>query len=365
MYSRKLSKKQIERFVGQQYVNSLPATLRESVLKDSRFSDRFGFAVQSVTRLRGDEVSHENISNYLQSVVNGLEPPDLKNIKGEDLRAEGSFLQDGSAEIRIGKNQFRFEAASLLSNSKERRIDAFNVLLQQNIVPKSTEDHWQKRISESGLSFNEYADFLSTIENSIENVLRKIDYDIASRGAIDFNSVLPKETSTFYALIGTPGKHTTLEDFSANVLYPRREELLQRNLASGLSIIGASWLHPDDKLIDLLVESEEGALKTALRNVCETARDPFTQIFILDICTRKIPDDDAYIGIGETALKILCEPDNAMAFLNFTIALPVVTSELKKVELLRAHPLFYQRLAEWTWAGLVARQIIKFRIRPA
>lgn len=357
---QKPSKKQIEKFVGQQYINSLPAILRESVLKDSRFADRFGFAMQSVTRLRGDDVTHGNISKYLHSVANELETPDLKNIKGENLGAAGSLLQDGSAEIRIGKNQFRFAAAALLSTSKEKRIEVSKRLLQQNTVPKSTEDQWQARIFESELSFNEYTDFLSAIENSIENVLGKIDYDIEKRRGIDFSSILPKEASTFYALIGNPGKHTTLEDFSANVLFPRRKELLQRDLSAGLSTIGPSWLHPDEKLIELLGEYEEGALKTALRDVCQTGRDPFALIFILDICRRKIPDDDDYIGIGETALNILCEPDKAKTFLDFTIALPVVTSELKKTGLLRPHPLFYQRLAAWTWAGLVARQLSNF-----
>jgi hypothetical protein len=316
--------------------------------------------VQSVTRLRGDEVTHENISKYLHSVANELETPDLKNIKGENLGAEGSLLQDGSAEIRIGKNQFRFAAAALLSTSKEKRIEVFKLLLQQNTVPKSTENQWQTRIYESELPFNEYTDLLSAIENSIENVLGKIDYDIEKRRGIDFSFILPKESSTFYALIGHPGKHTTLEDFSANVLFPRRKELLQRDLSAGLSTIGPSWLHPDEKLINFLGEYEEEVLKTALRNVCQSRRDPFTLVFILDICRRKISDDDAYIGIGETAINILCEPDKATTFLDFTIALPIVASELKKADLLRAQPLFYQRLAAWSWAGLVARQLSNF-----
>jgi len=360
MLTKKISKTQIEKFVGQQFINSLPTILKKSVLKDIEFADRYGFAVQGVARLRGDEVSHENISKYLQLVANELETPDLKNSKGENLGAEGSLLHDGSAEIRIGKNQFRFEAAALLSDSKEKRIEVFNMLLQQNTVPKSTEDHWQKRIVEPDLSFNEYTDFLNAIENSIENVLRKIDYDIANRGKIVFNSFVPNEATTFYALIGNSENHSTLEEFSTNALFSRRKELLKRDLSSGLSSIGPSWLHPDEDLIDLLDDYEEEALKTALRNALQIGRDPFTLIFILDICRRKIPDNKAYIDIGETALKILCEPDMPTIFLDFTMALPVVLSELKKTGLLRTQPLFYQRLAAWTWAGFVARQLSKF-----
>lgn len=361
---RSITLKEAKDIVVNNYIDKMSPSLRNSMLNDVNFKNRFGGNLISVMNFSNNTVPQNNALKFIEAVINGSELPKLIDIYGKDVNSNGIIHSDGSIEITIDKFTYTLHAAALLGGTKKIRNDTLNYLFTTFKVSKSMEQKWRKRVRKSPLSIDEYADLVGYIENRAEYIIKRIVNDIFQQNRIDFNTLIPEQESTFYDLLGDPKIKRDFNKYKDTVLYHQRKILINRCVKSdfekSIELIGPSWIVPDENVIKLMLKQNEELLKNALYDASCYCCDPFTLIFILEICSKKVAGDPAYIKIGKGVLQKLNNADKNNIIQDFGIILPVVINKLTETRILAGQPLYFRRLAAWTWAGLISRHLSRY-----
>lgn len=347
----------INKLVIMALVEKLPESLRNAVLEDDDFCRKFGWEKGQIIKFGDHRILQNQIFELLKSVILARKPPELKNVKGEKIEAKTSHREDGNIKIEIGNNFFTFEATDLICVGKEKRYSGFKLLMDKYTIPITAQEHWCKKILKSPISGNEYFKFLSILYESPENVLAKIGKDFEN-GEMEIKRFLPKDEITLTTLLGQPANKSEFQGFAENSLSNYLQPLAQRiGLRRAVSLIGPICVLPENNIIKMFCGFNAEELQHELDEAVINYKDPFTLSLVLDICRHKFSDDSSFIKIGHQAIcnLLACEKNNVIA--DFAIALVIVLYGFQNSNLFQEKPFYFRKLAAWTWAGFVSREI--------
>lgn len=348
---------EINKLVVMNLAEELPESLRNAVLEDDAFCQEFGWKRASIIKFGQHRIIQNHFFEFLRAVVLKIELPELKNVQGEKVEANASTRPDGNIKIEIGNYFFTFEATDLICMEKDQRDSGFKSLMGKYTIPLNEQEYWSKRLLESPLSWSEYFKFLSLLYESPESVLAEIGEDF-KRGEMEIKRFLPKNEITLTTLLGQPAVEMGFQAFAENYLSNHLQSLVQRiGLRRAIALIGPICILPESNIIKLFCNFNAEELQHELNEVVINYKDPFTLSLVLDICRHKFPDDPSFIKIGHQAMCNLLECEKNKVITDFAIALTIVLYGFQNSKLFQDKPLYFRRLAAWTWAGLVSREL--------
>lgn len=343
------------------FCERLAPSVRQAVFRNPNFQKTLGEATENVVKLGNVTFNRKTIFDLFRRFPSQQQQATIEDVGGGHHSIAVAIDQNGDATIGLQDLTFRFEASGLLSFRSKTRVEAASHFLKRHTLLHSAVRAWKAKVRSKPLDDDEYVEFFRYADTSLERVHANVHERIERSGRIDFSALIPETTETFDHLLGSSLQSSGLVKFSKGSLFAQRKALLERDLEKGLGWIGASSIVRDAKILSTISRLDEAKLLSALRNVIRY-RDPFTLAFVLDVCAVKLGSGKGFVGLGSQALHELIEVDFAQAqsFRDYVVALPACLVALSKTPSFRSLPLYYRRLAGWSWAGLITRHLGEF-----
>ncbi len=343
----------------------LPPTVRDSILADKSFCEKYDIKTRPVLNIGNSGISMDRdvFVGGIKKVLSDKQPFKICDALDRELILESTE----SGNMRLSSNEN--EISALLpdfyqfSPGKESRISCFERDLSETYLSSLHVKKWKDILDERALNSEELDVFNSDFQNSPVSMGEQIRSSVLNnKGAIP--DLVPQSKNYYENLIGVFDGSDSIQNFAINVLKPHFEELVNWDLGEGISY---ALLTSSHSVIPALIDInsyEQSEIIQLFENL-ENSGDVISLIGGVEIGVRlvetqpeiepyliklieKLRDDDL-----ECASKGIC--------LYSTIVV-LVDGELSRLKLFFDKPPFYRRLASFTHAALVHRQLVSLNI---
>lgn len=349
--------------IAQIALRQVPPMIRETLLEDVGFREKYGLAYDAVISFNNSSISFKRskLYNAARKCLSGVLKLDLSDNQGQkwDLKVISKEEDIPSLELSSGKQYLILPYLAVLSPDKNIRLRYLNEVVSDVNLPRSTQEEWQSVLSERPLKDDEVDAFYQDYHDTpVEQA--KFIYSNIVEGKITVSSLIPTSRRYFERLIGVFDGSSSIYDYAANRGRALFEQLSMWRLYDGFLFSLLLSSHPAliaeinvDQLnsqalvcaFDFLEKhgdriSQLGAIEVGLRVV--SLRPEIEPVLISLI--RQIRDDD--IEGSDSGFKLI----SAL----FTL----VDGELSRIRMFTSEPPFYRRLAALSQAALISRQLL-------
>ena len=345
----------------------VPPLMRNDLLDDPDFRQDFGLITEASINFNDSRVSMQRtaIFDAVRQVLAGDSEVDV-----EDKNGRAWELRDKAHEGQLPKLVIFFEDQkvelpdfSVLSPDAEIRLRSLDRATSDVNLPPSTKESWSEILAKRALSDEEVELFHRDIRDTPIHLIQSILSD-KRYGNSTPSMLVPNSRTYFERLIGTYDGSTTIRDYSVNA----GKQLFQ---------LLSTWKPYEGFLLSVLLSAHSSL--TAAINVERLGQHDLVRAFEY---IRNHGDILSKLGAIEIGLRILPEhpdlesvlihiveqvrdddvndPKSGFKLLEALIIL--ADGELARVRLLCTEPPFYRRLASFTQAGLIYRQLVRVGI---
>jgi len=346
-----------------------PPLIRRTLLEDIDVQDEFCFASEAVLTFQQPHVQfkraqlfdaiREYFVSYVKQEVEDVSgmPWELSSEKGKENKQQVLCLSRDGHKIILQAN------ISLLSSDKVERIHALEVACESVNLPKVDRDAWHNVFSDTLCSDRMYDNVLQDLRETPSHFITCVR-QMLSTGEIDVTALVPQSERYFERLIGKYDGSQTIMEYSSGSIReffkqlsfkePHRSFLFSLLLSAHSSI--SAEVHTahicKDRLIELYdyigkhgdIVSKIGAIEIGLHILSDT---PEIESILLKLI-RQIRDDDT--------------EETSSQFKLLASLFVFVDGVLSETKLFSKEPPFYRRLASFSQASLIHRQVLSLRI---
>lgn len=341
----------------------VPPLMRNDLLDDPDFRQDFGLATEALINFNDSGVSIQRsaIFDAVRQVLAGESEVDVedKSARAWKLRDKAHKGQLPKLVIFFADQKVELPDFSVLSPKAEIRLHSLDRATSDVNLPPSTEESWREILANRALSDEEVEPFHRDIRDTPIHLIKSILSD-TRYGNSTPSMLVPNSRIYFERLIGAYDGSATIIDYAAgagkqffqqlSIWKPYEGFLLSLLLSAHFSfstVINVDKLGKRDldrafeyvkKHGDML--SKLGAIEIGLRILPEYPDLESVLIHLVE----QIRDDD--VNDPNSGFKLL----EALTIL--------ADGELARVRLLFTEPPFYRRLASFTQAALIFRQLV-------
>ena len=352
--------------VAQLALNSIPPSLREVLIRDSRMRESYDIKTDTVLSV-GESEFAAKVSQIVRGVSRAFEgDPEatVKDLEGNDWSIEWSASDEHPTLVFVdGGRHLGMHAWLTLSPNRGTRLSCLEALAADAGLSRDACAAWRHILEERRLKGEEVPDFLSDLLDTAHVQEELLASGIRTRG-LDSRSAAPRSRRYFERLVGLRGESASIEAHSAAGARERLAEL-------------AAWRPREGFLQSLYMASHAGL--TAQIPVDSMSREELVQA--LDFILHK-GDRVSQLGAIEVGLRVsasmpevnptvkklvsLIRSDDTTrpgsGFRTYSLLYMLVFGELSIKQQLADDPPFYRRLAASAQAGLIQRQMVAERI---
>lgn len=328
-------------------LQSLPATVRTSLLFDESFAAKFDFTPRFSLPLGiAGPVDTHSLNDALRAAVAGRKTALLIPEGGKPFRVKLGLNKGGKITVRFRKNGFTFSDADLLSSDTQVRSRALKRVFAAKPLMPAEEDAWRAIARERAFTDHEFLLLLTALEATPEALYRRVQMP----GPLDIGSILPDEPQYFDRLLAPPNGAPDLRGFIDGGLIKNRRQGIKRHRKAILRRLAYAALWQPLIPFELL----SATIKPSDVEPLLSAADPFSLLFAFELCCKFLQTNEAFFRFGSQLLEKLFDPtaSTRRCYVFSAIALMTVAN-LRQAAKLPDTTLFWTRLAALTHAGVV------------
>lgn len=345
-------------------LNSMPVSIRNSLLSDSDFCSKYGISqkvqitINSLGLTIDRSIFYDSIRQLYSTQVKSLA---LKDISGTEWELKFTIKDDTrNVVISQGDKEFILPDYSALSIDPVERSMGIQRIINDYNFSKQFQVKWLGIVAKGPVT-NEELDVLhKDIQESPVWFSERLKSDMVS-GITYLSELFPNSDHYYKQLVGEYSNNDNIIDFAQNVAFEQIKHLISWNSYEGLLLAlvmsSYSWNLPK-KIIEIINEEELIRVFQWL----QLDGDLISKVGAIEI---GLSIFDKYPKI-EPLIKSLIEqlrdddpnnPDSRFRLLSALIVL--AEGEVCRTMVLRGSPPFWRRLATIAHASLIERAVIK------
>lgn len=349
--------------IAQATLGLLPPLIIETLVEDAAFREDYGLTSDAIISFVdfGVYIQRSELYNAVRKHLSGISKVELldKHDQKWELKNMDEERDVPRLELSSDKQCIVLPNFAELSPDSTIRFRYLDEVVSSVNLPSSTRDEWRNVFSKRSLSDDEVDAFWSDYRDTPIEQAKCIRSEI-KKGQINLSSMVPPSRRYFERLIGIFDGSDSISDYAAGSGRTFFEQL-------------SSWRPYDGFLFSLLLSSHFSL--TAEINVHQLGKEEIVHAFeFLD----KHGDIISQFGAVEVGLRVLVlrpeiEPilfrlitrlcDEAInaqdsGFKLISALFIVVDGELSRLRLFIEEPSFYRRLAAFSQAALIYRQVV-------
>lgn len=333
-------------------IDPMPASVRGEFVIDEDFCAKFAIKPEFWFPLDADySVETSSLHNALRAAIAGRKAANLVLRGGTRLRIKLARKAD-NARLILGKKEFEFSNADLLSADNAIRVKAFKRIISRQPLLADEEDKRLSLVQKRALKDREYVDLMTDFAATPEAFGKEFD----KPRNFDSDDLMPDVPEYYVRLVGALDNSETLDAFAfiQCSLATARKELIQRHPKAALRRIGftALWqpLIPFDLLKSLKLNDVASLLE---------ASDPFSLLFGFELCRAQLSTDAGFSDLGKRFLdKLLVDAKASDARCNLFSSCAMISAvKIRSKARAPNASLFWIRLAALAHAGVLTNAL--------
>jgi hypothetical protein len=350
-----LTPEELSRFRVAFALRRMGQELQSDVLMDGTVAEQAGITVSTPINLPEDVVlDRNNLFSAFQKAADGEPIPDIVDLDGikRDIKID---VQNDMAFATYGTHRVAFPQAALLSAKLGRRLQILSAILKNNTLTRHAREELQSLVSKPDYSHAEFFAARKILVGAPESFATTLR-EVANKGTLSKNDLLPAETSHWENLTATRRTAEVLADFIKHELSDERALRIAENPKDAVDVISLTFGGPELVPLGAMRAINPDDLLAGLKHLLQFP-DPLALAGAFDICADMAAADTRFVGVGDEILDRLLEDPARLRneLTTFAAALIIATAYLAEHETLRKQPVFWRRLAAASHASLVTR----------
>ncbi|EBX4816686.1 hypothetical protein DRY87_23960, partial [Salmonella enterica subsp. enterica serovar Newport] len=336
-----------------------PPVIRDALLSDKVFRDRFGFQVdvQMMFEGTGIKVSRAALFSAIREAVNRNPGPlTIQDAGGLNWTVEVSDPLSATIRLKQANRSLSLPAFWMLIDDPELRLSNLDRTASELNLPGEMVRNWKQRLTLKPLSDEEVDGLFTDLKHLPLHVMSRISAEIVD-GASSFESLAPRSSTYFTRLAGQVDQASSLETFVKIHARKHFQQLIEWNPQQGLGLaLLLSW-HSSIAAAIEVGNISDGDLEGAFEEVCEKG-DVVSQVGAIELGLSVLDRRPALATPVEQMIRQLRDddPESLKSRFRLLSALGVlVEGEISRTGVLRGNPPFWRRLAAFAQASLVER----------
>lgn len=344
--------------IFKRYYHLLPYYLQKLLLAYPGLPILFDFEnwMHEVTVINGCSIHAKSLFDAFSCIANNKQPSALQGESG-DVEAMLCF-DDGYAMVNSNGQCIGYADVGLLCDDFEKRQLAWKKANADYTLTRKDYDEWNEKISKAALGYDDFYQLKAIFDNSPQVQANRTE---ALQLFYDFVEILPLSKKTFTALLGK-AEYSKEQPYSGiSPIWRDIPALALGDIYNWLLAIGPSYLMRNTDIISFALGLDRAKLCEAITRIVTERHDPCTLLLCFDICAAGCEEHSDFVERGTEILDLLFAPSSPV-LKAYEVALTLVLGAMTQTQMLHEAPLYYQRLAGWTWAGYVSRVLLKRNI---
>lgn len=347
-----------------------PVSIRESLISDSSFRNRYGLSSDGQITFGDNEASFQT-SGFYNSIREILKKRDTQQILLDT--SERKWLLEvapvnNECRISLSHGEYKFSLPDLSAFSPDRteRLNAFKRIAEEVNLPEKAVNKWRKILYSAALQDDEFEELHNEIKETPIRIAKLVRSEIA-RGESSFSILVPRSSLYFNSLVGEYQQSLNIVEYANSVAQKHISQLMSWRAYDGFLL--ALLLSSHSSLpfaidIDRLTEDD----LVQAYNWLQVKGDRISQLGAIEIglsILDKYPKIEPYIkNLIQQIRDDNCDADSSR-FMLLSALIVLVDGELARTRILTGKPASWRRLASIAQASLIEREIISLPVDVA
>ena len=340
----------------------LPPTIRNTLLEEKDFRDKYGFKTDDVIVLKGSDVSIEGsvLFSAIREVFSEVTERRLTDTDGREWTIKNAAKDGDPPTLVISADGQKINLPDFAALSPESaiRLRSLDEAASDLNLPAKAKDTWSNVLSERALEDEEIDQLHSEFRDTPVYAERSIRSDIEA-GQSSIKSLVPASRRYYERLVGVYDGSKSIRNFARGTGRKFIEQIFKWRPYDGflLSLFLSSHSAMTAEITIDHLGSED--LVRAF-DLLEKQGDRLSQLGAIEVGLRTLPErpeiEPYIIRLVETVRDDNVE-DSSKGLKLFSALFILVDGVLSKTRLMSAEPPFYRRLASLSQAALIHRQL--------
>lgn len=348
--------------MAQAALERLPSTIRNTLLEEKEFRDKYGFETDGVIALKGSGVSIQRsvFFNAIREILSGATEQRLTDTNGREWTIKNADEDGDLPTLVISADDQRLDLPDFAALSPESviRLRSLNEEASNVNLPAKAQDTWSNVLSERALDDEEIDQFHSEFRDTPIHVAYSIGSEIEG-GQSSIACLVPNSHRYYERLVGSYDGSKSIRNYASGTGRKFIEQLFKWRPYDGflLSLFLSSHSAMTAEITIDHLGSED--LVRAFDLLAKQG-DRLSQLGAIEVGLRTLPErpeiESYIIRLVETVRDDNVE-DSSKGLKLFSALFILVDGQLSKTRLMSAKPPFYRRLASLSQAALIHRQL--------
>lgn len=343
---------------------SMPPLVRNSLLEKPGFLSKYGLEEFQLLHFDPLDISISCSEAFaaFRNALSSEKPGEVTDKTGNKWKIEAWGGKDVLPNLTFVRGDERYPARPafvLLSRNVETRLRSFEIIVSEINLPDETRDAWRSIIEKRPLEDDEMNALLKDLEDTSANIADSIRRGGAS-GHLVVRSLVPSSRRYFERLVGKYHDSQSIHDYA------------EREGAEFLRKLSSS--NPVNGFLSSLLLSSHSALTAQIQldglnndeivrayDFLERHGDTVSQLGAIEVGLRTLPSrpdiEPRLVGLVRKILDDDTERKTG-GFRLFSALFVFVDGKLSRTRTLSSEPPFYRRLAAFSHAALIHRQLV-------
>ena len=349
--------------LAQTALNFVPPLVRETLLKDSDFREKYGLATDSVLSFgdSGVSIDRRQLFDAVRNVLAGASSQEVIDKNGRKWLLDNETAQRELPRLSISYCDQRFplyEYFVALSSDAGTRLRLLDTAALDVNLHRNASDRWRNILVRRALEDEEVEAFQNEFFDTPVAMTRALRSEIM-HGQSSVSSLVPPSRRYFERLVGEYDGSASIRDYASG-----NGRALFDQLAAWRSYDGflfSLFLSSHNSLTDEInVDQLSNEDLVTAYNTLEKYGDRISQLGAIEVGFRVLPSRPE---IEQTLIRLIEQirdddvDGQTSGFKLLSALFCLVDGELSRIRLFSVEPPFYRRLAALSHAALIHRQL--------
>ena len=348
--------------MAQAALERLPSTIRNTLLEEKEFRDKYGFKTDGVIALKDSDASIQIsvLFNAIRETLSGVTEGRLTDTNGQEWTIKNTAEEGNLPTLVISADDQKLDLPDFTALSPESaiRLRSLDEATSDVNLPDKAKDTWSNVLSERALEDEEIDPFHSEFRDTPIHVAYSIGSEIEG-GRSSIACLVPSSHRYYERLVGSYDGSTSIRNYAAGTGKKFIEQLFKWRPYDGflLSLFLSSHSAMTAKITIDHLGSED--LVRAF-DLLEKQGDRLSQLGAIEVGLRTLPEKPEIESYIIRLVEIVRDDnveDSSKGLKLFSALFVLVDGQLSKTRLMSAKPPFYRRLASLSQAALIHRQL--------
>jgi hypothetical protein len=357
----------LERALFEATMGLLAPMVRESMLEDRSFREKYAIKTQAVLDIGNSDfaIDRDIFVGGIKKVLSGYQRVEIKNANGKVVVLEREKVGDGNIKLTSTESDKSVLLPDFyqFSSKKKIRLDGFKKVIKESYLSSDDAKKWESIFTKRPLLNEEFDVFNNDVLNTPMRIAEQIRNNTLSRKAA-VSDLVPRSKTYYARLIGEFDGSETIKEFTDNVIKKRFVKLKNWNQFDGLSYFLLTASH---SIISTLVEDDDLEMPEFIRvfEYLENSGDPISIVGAIEIGLNMVATNPDIEPVLIKLIELIRDDDlseSSKGIRLYASIVMMVDGELSRLKLFTELPPFYRRLASLSHAALIHRQLLHLSI---